>query len=354
MSKKPTPEEARKKVLELAYRREKPLLVGEASISISPLWSLSETLDLLWEMVDRGELRPATIYEYSKWDIRKESDAFLDAGVKEPHGSQPGRDSAPSSKWYCRPPPATGSSPEVKVPTLPVPELDGVHAVESRIADGFRPERPTRPTHGFLRPSKRQLRSTMPRFLIDCDEVLADFVTPACQVVSEVLGRPWGLDDAPSDDWDMFRDLDRAVMREADAIMNAKGWCAALEVHPGAQDFVKTLQKLCDVYVCTSPMHSDFWVKERDLWLAEHFGIDRSHIIHTAAKYVCGADFFLDDKPSHVQKWKKEHSEGHGMLWSTAHNKRLEGFEDIRVHSWEEVLTTVRSQRGSSLFAPST
>ena len=138
----------------------------------------------------------------------------------------------------------------------------------------------------------------------------------------------------------MFRDLDPEVMKEANAIMNAQGWCASLAVRPDTQEFVKALRQLCKggVYAVTSPMHSYFWHKERDEWLDKHYSIDRDHVIHASAKYKVEGDFFLDDKPKHVQKWNKKWVKGRGMLWSTDHNQRLGGYEDIRVHSFDEGL----------------
>lgn len=180
------------------------------------------------------------------------------------------------------------------------------------------------------------------RFLTDVDEVLADFVGPAAEVIRRVVGPHWTFADAPQDSWDMFGNLTADEMKVVDAIINAPGYCAGLKVHKGAQAFVKRLHELCDeVFACTSHMHSPAWVFERDNWLGEHFEIDRDHVIHTSAKYVCEGDFFLDDKPSHVIAWQAEHPNGVGMLWTTEHNTRLKGHDAIRVYSFAEVIERV-------------
>lgn len=178
-----------------------------------------------------------------------------------------------------------------------------------------------------------------PDFLIDVDEVLGDFVTPALVIVSDVLKRPWGLDDCPDDNWDMFATLSKDEKLDVFSRMNDAGFCVSLKVTPGSQDFIRELQARRNVYAVTAPHHGSlYWVPERYAWLGDHFGIDRKHVIHTDAKYLCKGKEFLDDNPGHVQRWKERHPEGDGMLWSTTHNKRLKGHDELRVHSWEEVL----------------
>ena len=186
-----------------------------------------------------------------------------------------------------------------------------------------------------------------PRFLIDADEVLANFVDPAAEIVSRVLGQPWTIDDAPKDTWDMFSGLPEEVMREVDAAVDSPGWCLGLEPYPGTQDLVTNLRKLCEVFVVTSPrLAAPEWVFERNDWLRLHFGFDSSHVIHTSAKHVCVGAFFLDDNPDHVKKWQEQpyNAKGLGMLWTTKHNKRLQGHDDLRVRSKDEVLSLVVSR----------
>lgn len=179
-------------------------------------------------------------------------------------------------------------------------------------------------------------------FLIDVDEVLADFVGASVPIVSLVLGRPWGFDDFPDDNWNMFSALTEDELVAVFDQLNQRWFCSNLKVLPGAQDFVKELRKHRNVYAVTAPNHSsDYWVRERNAWLGDHFGIDRGHIVHTDAKHVCQGAEFLDDNPGHVRRWADRHPNGKGMLWSTAHNHRLKGHDELRVHSWDEVLRRV-------------
>lgn len=52
-------DEAKKKVLQSAGNRDRPILIGEVSVMLGA-WSLTETEDLLKDMVDDGSLREIT------------------------------------------------------------------------------------------------------------------------------------------------------------------------------------------------------------------------------------------------------------------------------------------------------
>lgn len=183
-----------------------------------------------------------------------------------------------------------------------------------------------------------------PDFLLDVDQVLADFVTPAIEVMSQVLGRPWTLAEAPADEWDMFTVLTEEQKRSVDGIIDAPGWCSALKPLPGSQDAVAELQKRCNLFVVTDPgIGGRQWVHERNIWLRDLYGLDRKRFIYTASKFMVEGDFFLDDHPRHILSWQERHPRGVGMVWSTEHNRRLKGYDSRRVGSWEEVLRRVKA-----------
>jgi 5'(3')-deoxyribonucleotidase len=179
------------------------------------------------------------------------------------------------------------------------------------------------------------------RFLLDVDEVLANFVESAIKIVSEVLGRPWSLAEAPPGQWDMFAGLSQSDYEAVYTSMNEKGYCSALQPLPGSQDAVHRLQELCDVFAVTTPHHSRNWTFERTNWLYHKYNIPFDRIIYTEAKYVCLGDFLLDDSSPQVLRWKEHHPEGEAMLWTTENNSRVQGLEALRVGSWDEVIQRV-------------
>lgn len=183
----------------------------------------------------------------------------------------------------------------------------------------------------------------MTRFLIDADEVLANFADPACEAISKVLGRPWTLErDRPRDTFDMFGDLSEEDYTAVFKIMHAEGWCSAIEPYSGAREGVQRIKGLCDeVLVVTTPQLSPTWTYERTLWLGQHFGFLPREVTYTMTKYICGGDFFLDDHPNHVKSWQEEHPKGHAMLWTSAHNRYIKGHDHYRVDSWDTVLERI-------------
>lgn len=178
---------------------------------------------------------------------------------------------------------------------------------------------------------------TRPRFLLDVDEILTDFVDRAIGVISSILGRPWTLDEVPSEVFDIFSGLEPEQVDACFKVICAEGFCATFKPKEGSQRAVEELQKTFDLYLVTSPNHTKHWIPERLEWLQRFYDIRPEQVVFTYAKHVCSGSFFLDDCPEHVLSWKDHHPEGVAMLWDTPNNYRLSGYENLRVTSWEEV-----------------
>jgi 5'(3')-deoxyribonucleotidase len=178
-----------------------------------------------------------------------------------------------------------------------------------------------------------------PRFLVDCDEVLADFQTPAFEVIRNLIGRSYKPEDFQV--WDIFNGLsDGELIAVGDAI-ERPGFCTSLQPTPGAIEAIREIREFAEVYVVTSPQHNRHWVYERTEWLMKHFKFKKTHIIHTAAKYMVRGHAFLDDKPEHVDHWAHENPEGLAMLWHIPNTRNL-GQGLLRVKTWPEVIEKVR------------
>jgi 5'(3')-deoxyribonucleotidase len=127
--------------------------------------------------------------------------------------------------------------------------------------------------------------------------------------------------------------------------MSSKGWCASLEVFPGAVEGVAELRKYAEVFFVTAPFKSEHWMPERRDWLQDTFKIPHWHIIQTSTKFLVRGEVFVDDKPSHVIDWVKYMpGAGVGLLWDRPHNRSSD--IQTRVHSWEEVVRFVRASFG--------
>lgn len=155
---------------------------------------------------------------------------------------------------------------------------------------------------------------------LDVDGILSDFTSGALKLVEEITGRSYQSSDVKEFDFtkalNLSADESRAVN---DAIGSRQGFCASLLPYPLAQEGVRRLRELGDVFCVTSPWDSNpWWRQERENWLALHFGIDVVH--HAADKHPYEADVFVDDRSKHVRAWASAWPGRSAVLWRTPHN----------------------------------
>jgi 5'(3')-deoxyribonucleotidase len=174
--------------------------------------------------------------------------------------------------------------------------------------------------------------------LIDADEVLINFVDRAAEIISEVQGKPWTLEDTDPKVFDIFYGLPTKIVDECFRRFGEKGYCASLDPIEGAPEFIRRVMELYDVNVITTPNHTPYWYYERVEWLRKRMGVPPNQVTFTYTKELFEGDFFLDDCPTHVLKWQEAHPRGLGMMWTSPNNSRLSGYDSIRVCSWDEVL----------------
>lgn len=175
--------------------------------------------------------------------------------------------------------------------------------------------------------------------LVDVDEVLADFQTPAFEAIYQVTGKRYTADDFSV--WNIFEELTEEELKAIDALIEAEGFCLSLQPKPGAVMAIEKLRELADIYIVTSPNHTRHWVYERVEWLRIHFGVNKKHVLHAHAKFLVDGDVFLDDKPEHVHDWGKERPNKLAMLWHLENTRNL-GQGLLRVFTWDEVIDRVQ------------
>lgn len=160
-----------------------------------------------------------------------------------------------------------------------------------------------------------------PRFLCDCDDVVANYVQGFVSAVV-ALGIRDIKYDHPFDEWDLSKSL-KLTEVEDDAVyslINLPGFAQRLNPLEGAVHGVKEIMKICDVIWVTSPLRSSpTWAYDRAQWLDKYFGAGQK-IVSTHEKYAVDGDFFLDDKPKHTKLWQEAHPMKLTMLWSTGRN----------------------------------
>jgi 5'(3')-deoxyribonucleotidase len=175
------------------------------------------------------------------------------------------------------------------------------------------------------------------RVLVDVDEVLADFCTPAFAFMRQRFGLQ--LDHTTLKHWDLYLALSKEQLAIFEVDFFGEGRCASLELLPGAVEAVEAMRQQAEVVAVTRPpRNGQHWMHERNQWLIEKLGFDYDTIIQTKAKHMIGADMLIDDSPENVVRWRQSHPRGTGLLWALPSTEQHRECDDFRVRSWTEVL----------------
>lgn len=143
-----------------------------------------------------------------------------------------------------------------------------------------------------------------PDVLLDVDGILADFTKAALRLVFQVTGRQYSPNDVKT--WDIFDSIPEAEAKtEVYKRMKAPGGCMGIPVYEGAREGMRELRKITNsVIAVTAPFSgSPTWVYEREMWLAEHFAIDRNDVISTDQKFRVHGDILAEDKVLTLESW---------------------------------------------------
>lgn len=181
-----------------------------------------------------------------------------------------------------------------------------------------------------------------PVVLLDCDGVLSDF----CGGFLKLVNAHFGTAVVPDDVWtyDIGEALGWSPARTEEAyslITASPDFAARLDVLPGAVDGVRRLAEAAEVFVVTSPWHTQpTWHHDRTNWLHRNFGIPASHIVHASAKHLVAGDVLIDDKTTTCATWRKRWPRSVAVRWETPHNLR-EWWDGPSTRSWDDVLKIV-------------
>lgn len=176
---------------------------------------------------------------------------------------------------------------------------------------------------------------------LDVDGILANFVQCALDYVHRHSGRKY--DPSHITTWELFETIEEKHL-QADCydMFKAKGGCTSIPVFEGAQEGVRRLQQIADVFFVTSPFRpSQTWMVEREEWLYRHFHVKAKDVVHNSQKHRTAADVFVDDKAEHVLSWQERHPTGLALLWNTPHNQKE---PLLRTTSWGSLLVTVQKR----------
>lgn len=178
--------------------------------------------------------------------------------------------------------------------------------------------------------------------LLDCDEVMGDFVGAILLIVSEMLGRPVAKTEINL--WDIKASLG-LTDRQSDAMWAAAkrpGFVTQLQPIEGAEDGLVLLRKNFDVRVVTSPLDSPTWSNEREHWLMTRLGFHKDNIVQTSGKDVVFGHAFVDDRYDTLVKWHAAWSRyGSYAIRMVAPWNEHERWRGHDVRNWPELVAKV-------------
>lgn len=176
------------------------------------------------------------------------------------------------------------------------------------------------------------------RVLVDCDGVMADFLTRALEVINE-SGSSYVHDDVTEFEicsalgipemWDTLR---RACAQE--------GFVSSLKPIPNALAGLSSLRRLHEVVAVTSPMSVRNWAFEREEWLMKYMGFKKDEIVQTSGKHLIQADVIVDDRIDNVLSWISHHPNGLGIIFPAPHNKTFVTEQEnvLKTTGWENTV----------------
>lgn len=180
----------------------------------------------------------------------------------------------------------------------------------------------------------------MKTILLDSDGILSNFVGGLLAKINADFSIDLKHDDCSQ--WDIGRAYG-LCWPYLTTIIETPGFCAGLQPYPGAVEAVRELDLRHDVYCVTSPFSGPHWMAERSAWLKQHFGFDKSHVIHCYTKRLVFGDLLLDDKPETVREWADAWP-GDALLWDAPWNQGADIGRGRRVKMWAEVIETAGSR----------
>jgi 5'(3')-deoxyribonucleotidase len=167
------------------------------------------------------------------------------------------------------------------------------------------------------------MKPPKPSAVLDVDGVLGNTIDAALPILNGISSKQLKHDDIDQ----YFMEAVAGLTPDQTRLFHEHTWhshtfCSTIEPYPHAQAGVEML-RIADfeLFVATAPMPEViYWYAQREKWLAKHFGIPSSRVIHASGegKALLGCNFLFEDKTSTLIGWEDA-------------NDNLNGFHGIRI-----------------------
>lgn len=180
------------------------------------------------------------------------------------------------------------------------------------------------------------------RLIVDCDGVMADFTTPALELIHRSTTERFTVEQI--NEHDIFKALGVPHLYEVlDDAVHHHRFCANLSMYDGVKDAIETLRGYAHVVCVTAPYDSPSWDQQRRHWLRDNLGFKKCEIVQTSGKHLIPADAFVDDNIDYLLPWKDEHTDGVAIIWDQPWNRNFNEPGYKRVYCWQDVIEIVKS-----------
>lgn len=161
-------------------------------------------------------------------------------------------------------------------------------------------------------------RSERPRIGVDADEVLFDFSGHCLRIINRIRGTTFVKADIKDFYFKSVLGDDVAAEKEFRHRLDHERTASLLTVLPEACELLDALEKLGDVWVVTSPMHTNqTWVYDRMMAL-HALGVDRHRTCFASDKSCFDGIVLIDDYAANLMQWEDGAvypAERRGILW---------------------------------------
>ncbi len=167
--------------------------------------------------------------------------------------------------------------------------------------------------------------------LLDCDGVLADFITPLLGRLNAATGKNLSMADySANKTWHVdkvYGITDEEFWRIAEEGDNL--WNSLLP-YPWAHELFDFCNSLGRVTICTSPSNNPICALQKTQWLFDHFGLTPESIMLGRRKELMAnpGTTLIDDSPTNIKKFQA--AGGIGVLVPSEWNKYPLTYEDVR------------------------
>lgn len=187
-------------------------------------------------------------------------------------------------------------------------------------------------------------RSERPRIGVDADEVLFDFSGHCLRIINRILGTSYGRADVTEWDFGNLFKGDVGARKEFRARLDHERTASMLAVLPEAGPLLDALERLGDVWVVTSQLHTNqTWVYDRTMAL-HALGVDRHRIHYASDKSSFDGIVLIDDKTANLAEWEDAAvypAERRGILWERPWSTPWAGWRATGEHRVEQVVEMV-------------